>query len=153
MLLWHQWLVEFPMNGTSALLWRHKGGECVSNHQPHDCLLSRLLGRWSQKTSKLRVAGLCAGNSSETGEFPVQMASNAENVSISWRHHLLACRVWSHVLAFVTHEISSRRPYVACRQISNIRRTKSPNINVSRLVMQSSLPNPLKKGVKLRMKM
>ena len=22
-----------------------------------------------------------------TGEFPAQMASNAENVSISWRHH------------------------------------------------------------------
>ena len=23
----------------------------------------------------------------ETGEFPAQMASNVENVSISWRHH------------------------------------------------------------------
>ena len=23
-----------------------------------------------------------------TGEFPAQMASNAENVSISWRHHV-----------------------------------------------------------------
>ena len=70
-----------------TLLWRHNGGECVSNHQPHDCLLSRLFGRWSKKTSKLRVAGLCAGNSPETGEFPAQMASNAENVSIWWRHH------------------------------------------------------------------
>ena len=39
------------------------------------------------KTSKLRVTGLCAGNSPETGEFPAQMASNAENVSIWWRHH------------------------------------------------------------------
>ena len=36
---------------------------------------------------KLRVTGLCAGNSPVTGEFPAQMASNAENVSISWRHH------------------------------------------------------------------
>ena len=35
----------------------------------------------------LRVTGLCAGNSPVTGEFPSQMASNAENVSISWRHH------------------------------------------------------------------
>ena len=35
-----------------------------------------------KKTSKLRVAGLCAGNSPVTGEFPAQMASNAENVSI-----------------------------------------------------------------------
>ena len=35
----------------------------------------------------LRVTGLCMGNSPETGEFPAQMASNAENVSIWWRHH------------------------------------------------------------------
>ena len=30
---------------------------------------------------------ICAGNSPGTGEFPAQMASNAENVSIWWRHH------------------------------------------------------------------
>ena len=41
----------------------------------------------AQKTSKLRVTGLCAGNSPGTGEFPPQMASNAENVSIWWRFH------------------------------------------------------------------
>ena len=39
------------------------------------------------KTSKLRVTYLCAENSPVTGEFPEQMASNAENVSIWWRHH------------------------------------------------------------------
>ena len=43
----------------------------------------------AKKTSKLRVIGLCVGNSPMTGEFPAQMASNAENVSISWRHHML----------------------------------------------------------------
>ena len=40
-----------------------------------------------KKTSKLRVTGLCVGNSPGTGEFPAQMASYAENVSIWWRHH------------------------------------------------------------------
>ena len=40
-----------------------------------------------KKTSKLRVTGLCAGNSLVTGDFPAQMASNVENVSIWWRHH------------------------------------------------------------------
>ena len=40
-----------------------------------------------RKTSKLRVTGLCAGNSPVTGEFPAQKASNAENVLIWWRHH------------------------------------------------------------------
>ena len=59
----------------------------VSNHQLRDYLLSRLFRRKSKKTSKLRVTGLCAGNSPVTGEFPTQRASNAENVSIWWRHH------------------------------------------------------------------
>ena len=54
----------------------------VSNHQPHHCLLNRLFRRRSKKTSKLRVTGLCVGNSPQTGEFPAQMASDAENVSI-----------------------------------------------------------------------
>ena len=61
----------------------------MSNHQPRDCLLNRLFRRRSKKTSKLRVTALCAGNSSENGEFPAQMASNAENVSIWWRHHAI----------------------------------------------------------------
>ena len=70
-----------------SLRWRHNDHAGVSNHQPHGCLLNRLFRRKSKKTSKLRVTGLCAGNSPGTGEFPAQMASYAENVSIWWRHH------------------------------------------------------------------
>ena len=62
------------------LRWRHTGRDSVSNHQPHDYLLNRLFRRRSKKTSKLRVIGLCAGNSPGT--------SDAENVSIWWRHHV-----------------------------------------------------------------
>ena len=69
------------------LQWRHNEGDGVSNHQPHDCLLKRLFGRRSKKTSKLRINGLYVGNSPVTGEFPTQRASKAENVSVSWRHH------------------------------------------------------------------
>ena len=43
--------------------------------------------------------------------------------------------------------------YRSYRQFSNIRCTQTPNIYVSRLVLQLSLPNPLKPGVKLGMKM
>ena len=50
--------------------WRHNGRDNVSNHQPHDCLLKGLFRRRSKKTWKLRVTGLCAGNSPGTGEFP-----------------------------------------------------------------------------------
>ena len=69
--------------------WRHNGRDSVSNHQPHDCILNRLFARGSKKTSELRVTGLCAGNSPVTGEFPAQMASNSENFSIWWRHHII----------------------------------------------------------------
>ena len=69
-----------------ALQWRHNECDGVSNPQPHDCLLKRLFGRRSRKTSKIRVTGICVGNSLVTGEFPAQRASNAENVSI-WRCH------------------------------------------------------------------
>ena len=69
------------------LQWRHNWRDSVSNHQPHDCLLNGLFRRRSNKTWKLRVTGLCSGNSPGTGEFPAWMASKAENVSIWWRHH------------------------------------------------------------------
>ena len=72
-----------------SLHWRHNGPDGVSNHQPHDCSLSRLFRQRSKKASKLRVTGLCAGNSPGTGEFPAQMASYTENVSIWWRHHVV----------------------------------------------------------------
>ena len=39
------------------------------------------------------------------------------------------------------------------RKVSNIRSTKSQNLKASHPTLQLSLPNPLKPGVKLRMKM
>ena len=71
-----------------TLQWRYNGHDDVSNHQPHHCLLDRLFRRGSKKTSSIRVTGLRVGNSPVTGEFPAQMASKAENVSIWWRHHV-----------------------------------------------------------------
>ena len=53
-----------------------------------------------KKTSKLHVTGLCAENSPGTGEFPAQMASNAEYVSIWWRDH-----VW--IMVYFTRENSN----------------------------------------------
>ena len=46
-----------------------------------------------------------------------------------------------------------RYMYRHYRKISNIRRTKSPILNIRRLVWQLSLPNSMKPGVKSRMKM
>ena len=70
-----------------ALQWRHNEHDGVSTPRRLDCLLNGLFRCRLKKTSKPRVTGLCDGNSPVTGEFPVQRASDAENVSISWRHH------------------------------------------------------------------
>ena len=51
----------------TTLRRRHNGRDGVWNHQPHDCLLNRLFRRRSKETSKLRVTGLCEGNSPVTG--------------------------------------------------------------------------------------
>ena len=69
------------------LRWRHNGHDSVSNHQPHHYLLSRLIRCRSKKTSKYpRHWPLCGEFTGDRG-IPAQMASNAENVSIWWRHH------------------------------------------------------------------
>ena len=55
-----------------AYQWRHNEHDNVSNHRPLDCLLDRLFRCRLKKTSKLRITGLCEGNSPVTGEFPSQ---------------------------------------------------------------------------------
>ena len=64
-------------------------GAMVSQITSLASVFSTVYSGKSKKTSKLRVTGLCARNSPVTGEFPAQMASNVENVSIWWRHHVL----------------------------------------------------------------
>ena len=102
-----------------ALQWRPNGHDGVSNHQPNHCLLNRLF-RWrSRKSSKLLVTGLCAGNSPVTDEFPAQMASNAENVSIWWRHHGILMsfalkglmQLGVHPLEGLTSELTTKSGY------------------------------------------
>ena len=103
-----------PLEGTyTSLQWNQHESDSVSNHQPHDFLLSRLFKRRSKKTPKLRVTGLGEGNSPVTGEFPTQRASNAENVSIWWRHH----------------DILSSRAFIPWNNVFNIPRFKIRNID------------------------
>ena len=98
-----------------SLQWRHNERDGVSNHQPHDCLLNRLFRHRSMKTSKLRVTGLCEGNSPVTGEFPAQRARNTENVTIWWRHHVFvqttrkASQVHLQEVDVSTHLVSLNR--------------------------------------------
>ena len=79
----------------STLQWRHNERDGVSNHRRLYCLLNCWFRCRSKGTSKLRVAGLCAGNSSVTGEFPAQKANNAGNISIWLCHHEYFNSLWS----------------------------------------------------------
>ena len=87
-------LITIKLHWMNPLQWRHNWRDCVSNHQPHDCLLNRLFRRRSKKTSKLRDTGLCEWNSPVTGEFPAQKTSNAENVSILMTSSWVCKIVW-----------------------------------------------------------
>ena len=89
------------MHDTSKipLQWRHNGRNGVSNHQPRDYLFIRWFGHRSKKTPKLRVTGLCAGNSPVNGEFLAQRPSNAENLSIGWRHRDSTNLAWYYMVA------------------------------------------------------
>ena len=62
--------------------WRFKSVATRLFAQP--CVQAHI----STKTSKFRVTGPWEGNPSVTGEFHSQKVSNAENVSIWWRHHI-----------------------------------------------------------------
>ena len=77
----HQGITCIKVYQVSLLQWRHNGRDGVSNHQPHHCLLNGLFRRRSKKHQ------CSASLAFVTGEFPAQMASNAENVSIWLRHH------------------------------------------------------------------
>ena len=76
-----------------SLQWRHNERYGVSNHWCLDGLLNLLFRRSSKKTPKLRVTGLCEGNSPVTDEFPSQRACNAEDVFIWWRNRLFLLQI------------------------------------------------------------
>ena len=58
------------LNKHWSLQWRHNKRHSVANHRRLYCLLNRFLRHRSKKTPKLRVSGLCEGNSAVTGHSP-----------------------------------------------------------------------------------
>ena len=59
----------------------------------------------------------------------------------------------AHYNSFARKIITAEEMHSIYHKISNIKYTKSQNLDVSRLVLQLSLLNQLKPGVKSRMKM
>ena len=89
-------------------------GDGVSYHCSFDCLLNRLFRRRPKKTSKLRVTGLCEGIHRRPVNSP-QRPSNAENVSVWWRHHdricSTACKKWGQMTSLMLGNIVVRMPH------------------------------------------
>ena len=56
-------MTQWASSQTITLQWRHHERDGVSNHRRLHCLLNRWFRRNSKNISKLRVTGLCAGNS------------------------------------------------------------------------------------------
>ena len=72
----------------SALQWCHNGRlNMASQITSLTIVYSTVYSGADQRKYQICVTGLWAGKSPVTGEFPSQRASNAENVSIWWRHH------------------------------------------------------------------
>ena len=102
---WFQSDINYYLQGFDRNIWFAKRGNCYSFNDfccnlkilhyidaiMSECLLNRFLRCRSKKTSKLRVTGLCKGNSPVTGELLAQRGSNAENISIWWRHLDIKC--------------------------------------------------------------
>ena len=90
---------EWVAAGTSRplLQWSHNERDGVSTGVSIVCS-TVCWGADKKKQHKLSVTDLCAGKSPVTGDFPAQMASNAENVSIWWRHH---GPIWAEVTCYI----------------------------------------------------
>ena len=78
---------------SATLHWRHNDHDGVSNRQPHGCLLNSLFRRRSMKTSKLRVTGLCVGNSPGPVNSPhkgpvTRKMLPFDDVIMSWQQHI-----------------------------------------------------------------
>ena len=87
----------FSIRPSISSQWRYNEYHGVSNHQ---CLLNRLFRCTSKKTSKAQRCCPLWGDPPVTVGFPSKRASNAENVSIWWRHQVgLVCTAITVVIS------------------------------------------------------
>ena len=94
-----------------SLEWRHNERDGVSNHRRLDCLFKRLFRSRSKKISKLRVTGLCEGNSLVAGEFPHKGQVTREmfpfHDAIMWWHHRALMTLFTIALDSQLHGVQS----------------------------------------------
>ena len=80
---WHDnWALQFGIHYNDVIL-----SAMTSQITSLKIVYSTVCSDADQRNIKAPRHWLCDGNSPVTGEFPAQKATNAENVSIWWRHH------------------------------------------------------------------
>ena len=132
-----------PADSQGTLHWRHNDHGAVSNHQSHGCLLNRLFRRRSKKTSKLRVTGLCAGNSpgpvNSPHKGPVTRKMFPFDDVIMFRNQSI---IW--------HGIDPTKPEISVSRIKRVNLRGNNNLPVLKSVMTTSwlgntfrIPGPL----------
>ena len=91
------WFTQLNHTAERCLWWRHNGPDGVWNHQPHDCLLNRLFGRRSKKTSNSAslafVRGIHRGSVNSQHKCPVTRkcfhftTSSCIDIDYFWKIH------------------------------------------------------------------
>ena len=94
------------MDTLLPLQWRHNGRGVVSNHQPHHCLLNRSFRRRWKKTSKLRVTGLCVGNSPD--RWIPRRNGQYHGKCFWWRHHDINRKKWDAIIRLSSTAVDLR---------------------------------------------
>ena len=141
----------------SSLHWRHNDHGCVSNNQHRGCLLNRLFRRRWKKTSKLRVTGLCVGNSPGPVNSPhkgpitrkmfpfhdVIMYSTKFYVPIAKDSQMMSWHVtfpycWPFVRGTIGHSWFCFTKGPQCSDALNVTTWCFRNINLNRLVNKQS---------------
>ena len=113
-------------------------------------LLSGWVLPYFQNCMPARIKGLHYNNLGPIAETMVQLFMTfmkkklKDRVSATIRNFHISLYSWRSTDSTV---------FSVYRKVSNIRRTQNQNLNNYRLSMQLPLPNPLKPGVKSRMKM
>ena len=126
--------------------------KCLQIHW-HLMVLGHWQAQWWMQRSLANVYFLIVKLNTENANWDLMRYDIIQNVDIKKCHQISWYFVSAQKINMQTQAI---HPWVyilfsVYHKISNIRCTKSQNLNDSNSVLQLSLPNPLKPGVKSRM--